>query len=48
MDVSELLYVIALVLAIVSLVDARVPWLSVAVILVCVGLLVGDVNVGRG
>lgn len=41
MDVSTVLYVVALVLAVVSVVDGR-PWLAAAVILVCIGLLLNS------
>lgn len=44
MDLSALLFIIALVLAIIAAFDGRAPWLVIAVILVCIGLLVGDVD----
>lgn len=44
MDAETVLYVVALVLAVVSLVDSR-PWLAASVVVVCVGLLFGsDLN----
>lgn len=41
MSVQTVLYVVALIIAIVSGVDGRVPlWISV--LLICIGLLVGS------
>lgn len=40
MSVDLILVVAALILAIISVVDQRYPWLSAAVICLCVSLLV--------
>ncbi len=40
MSVDLILIVVALILAIISVVDQRYPWLSAAVICLCISLLI--------